>query len=309
MRLKRLLASAVLLVFAFGVVGCALFQKNAAVVNGEGIPMSKVDDELNKIAAQHKTAEQKKIFQQQKKEIQKTILDDLINKKLYEQEAEKMNIEVTDKEVDKEIESTKKRFPSESAFNKALKDANFTMDDLKEFIKNSLLTKRVNEKVTGKITITDKEVKDYFDKNSTQFKDPEQVKVSHILVKTEDEAKSIKSEIDSGAITFEDAAKKYSTDPGTKDKGGDLGFVQKGQMAPEFETAAFGLAIGVISDPVKTQFGYHLIKVFEKKEARQKTFDEVKSSIEQMLKAQKESDKVKKWLDGIKKKSTIKKNI
>lgn len=304
MRLKRFLILAAMAFLVWGVVGCNLFAKKAAIVNGDPIYMSEVDKQLERISAQHKTAEQKKAFTQQKAQIQKQILDILVDQKLYEQQAEKLGVKVTDQEVENEVNRTKKRFPSEAEFAKALKDAQMTLDDLREFTKNRLLQERVNNKVVGKITVTDAEMQDYYEKNKDQFKDPEQVKVSHILVKTEDEAKKIRAEI-VGGLDFAEAAKKYSTDAATKTKGGDLGFVQKGVMAAEFEQAAFALGIGEVSQPVKTQFGWHLIKVFEKKAERQKTYDEVKESLKQMLEAQKKSDKIQKWLEGIRKKSKI----
>lgn len=299
----------VVAIAVLGVIfGPRLFAKTAAIVNGEKILMNEVDKQLDRIAAQHKTAEQKKAFVKQKKQIQKQILDILIDQTLYKQEAEKMGIKVTDQEVENEVNRTKKRFPSEAEFAKALKDAQMTLDDLREFTRNRLIAERVNKKVVGKVTVTDQEAKDYYEKNKEQFKQPEQVKVSHILLKTEDEAKKVLSEIQ-GGLDFAEAAKKYSTDPASKSRGGDLGLVQKGMMAPEFDQAAFALGVGEVSQPVKTQFGWHLIKVFEKKEASQKSYDEVKSSVEQMLKAQKESDKIRKWLEGVKKKSKIEKYI
>lgn len=296
---------AALLVIGLTTAGCTLFQKKAATVNGDAIPMSEVESQLNKIASQHKTKEQKEIFKKQEKEFRKSILDQLINDKLYEQEAEKMGIKVTDKAVDDEVARTKKRFQSEDAFNKALKDAQFTMDELKDFIRINLIRKKVNEKVVGKITLSDADAKDYYDKNKEQFKEPEQVHLYQIQVKTEEDARKVYDEI-AGGSDFGEAAKKYSTDPLSKDKGGDVGFQQKGMMPTELETAAFSIALNEVSQPIKTQLGFHVIKVTEKKDARQKTYDEVKSSIDQMLKAQKETDKVRKWLEGIKKKSTIK---
>lgn len=276
----------------------------AAIVNGDPIYMSEVDKQLEWISAQHKTAEQKKAFAQQKRQIQKQILNILIDQKLYEQQAEKLGVKVTNQEVENEVNRTKKLFSSEAEFAKALKDAQMTLDDLREFTKNRLLQERVNNKVVGKITVTDQEMQDYYEKNKDQFKEPEQVKVSHILVKTEDEAKKIREEI-VGGLDFAEAAKKYSTEAATKRKGGDLGFVQKGVMAAEFDQAAFALDVGQVSQPVKTQFGWHLIKMFEQKEARDRSFDEIKASLERMLKAQTESDIIRMWLDQTKADSDI----
>jgi len=309
MNFKKVAAAAVLGLFVFSGVGCNLFAKKAATVNGSPIYMSEVDKQMDRITKQHKTAEQEKAFQAQKKQIQGQILDLLIEEELYTQQADEMKISVTDKQVEDEVNRTIKRFPSQAEFDKALKDAGMTMDDLREFTKTRLLTEAVNKKVVGTVKVTEAEAKEYYEKNPTQFKDPEKIKVSHILVATEEEGKAIIAEINGGK-DFAEVAKEKSTDPGSKTNGGDLGYVQKGVMAAEFEAAAFALEPGAMTAaPVKTSFGWHVIKVFEKTAEKQRTYDESKASIDQMLKAQKESAKIKTWLDGVKKKATIKKNI
>lgn len=309
MSFRKIAAIIVLSAFALTTVGCSLFTKKAATVNGSVIPMSAVTKQMDRITKQHKTAEQEKAFKAQKTQIQKQILDLLIDEELYKQEADTLKITVTDAQVEAEVNRTIKRFPSQSEFDKALKDAGMTMDDLRAFTKTRMITEKVNAKVVGTVKVTEAEAKDYFDKNPAQFKDPEKIKVSHILVKTEAEAIAVIDEINGGK-DFADVAKEKSTDPASKANGGDLGYVQKGVMAAEFETAAFALAVGEMTQaPVKTQFGYHVIKVFDKTAEKQKTFDESKASIEQMLKAQKESAKVKTWLDGVKKKAKITKYL
>ncbi len=309
MSLKKVAALAILGLFAFATVGCNLFAKKAATVNGTPIYQSAVDKQMNRITKQHKTAEQEAAFKKQKAQIQKQIVDLLVDEEIYNQEGAKLNIKVTDAQVEKEVTATVKRFPSQKDFDKALSDAGMTMQDLRDFTKNRMITDAVNKKVVGTITVSAKEVKDYYDKNTAQFKDPEKIKVSHILYPGDAaglaKAQEAITKLNNGA-DFAELAKAESTDPSTKANGGDLGFVQKGVMAAEFETAAFALAVGEWTQaPVKTQFGYHVIKVFDKTPEKQKTFEESKSSIEQMLKSQKESAKIKTWLDGVKKKAKI----
>lgn len=305
---------AVALVLVVAVAGVVVWQmgffaKKAATVDGSPIFMSEVQDQLDRISTQHKTAEQKKAFEQQKKQITAQILDLLIDEKVYVLQADKLGIKVTDKEVEDEVARTIKRFPSQAEFDKALKDAGMTMDDLRDFTRTRLITDKVNKKVVGTVTVTSADAKEYYDKNQAQFKDPEKVKASHILVKTEEEAKAVIDEINNGA-DFVEVAKVKSTDPASKANGGDLGFVQKGVMVPEFEAAAFALQPGEMTQtPVKTQFGWHVIKVTERTAEKQRSYEESKASIEQMLKSQKESAKIKAWLDGVKKKMTIKKLI
>jgi foldase protein PrsA len=310
-KLVIIIAVALLLVVAVaGVVAWQmnLFAKKAATVDGSPILMSDVQSQLDRISAQYKTAEQKKSFEQQKKQITTQILDLLIDEKVYVIQADTMKITVTDKEVETEVNKTIKRFPSQAEFNKALKDAGMTMDDLRAFTKTRMITDKVNKKIVGTVTVTDKEAKAYYDANPAQFKDPEKVKVSHILVKTEEEAKAIQTQIIDGG-SFADIAKEKSTDPASKANGGDLGYIQKGVMVPEFETAAFGMNAGDPPQVVKTQFGWHVITVTDRTAEKQKTYEESKASIDQMLKSQKESTKIKAWLDGVKKKMVIKKYI
>lgn len=313
MSLKKVAAIAILGLFAFAAVGCNLFAKKAATVNGTPIYMSAVTKQMDRITKQHKTAEQQKAFDKQKAQIQKQILDLLIDEEVYNQEGAKLNINITAAQITAEVNATIKRFPSQKDFDKALSDAGMTMQDLNDFTKNRMITDAVNKKIVGTSTVTAKEIKDYYDKNTAQFKDPEKIKVSHILYSGDaaglQKAQEAIVKLNNGA-DFAELAKAESTDPSTKANGGDLGLVQKGVMAAEFETAAFALAPGEWTQaPVKTQFGYHVIKVFEKTPETQKTFDESKASIEQMLKSQKDSAKIKTWLDGVKKKDKIVKYI
>jgi parvulin-like peptidyl-prolyl isomerase len=139
----------------------------------------------------------------------------------------------------------------------------------------------------NKINITDEELLDYFNKNKDSFFEPEKVHALHILVETEEEANNILNKLKEGIIDFAELAKEKSIDPSAKN-GGDLGFFARGQMVKEFEDAAFSLKPGEISGIVKTEFGYHIIKCIEKKEAYNPTFEEAKENINNVLKNQKE---------------------
>jgi parvulin-like peptidyl-prolyl isomerase len=306
MKFKKAFVLGLLSFFVFGVVGCTLFAKVAANVDGEKIYVSDVDKELDRIAAQHQTPDQKKAFEQQKKRVQRQVVEIFIDQALYRKEAERLKIKVTDKEVEAQVEQTKKRFPTEAEFSQALKSANLTMNDLRDLIRNRLITERVNKKVIGPIKVTDEEMRSYYEANKDQFKQPEQVKVSHILVKTEAEAKDLLAKI-KGGEDFAKLAKEKSTDPTTKDKGGDLGFVQRGGIfGAEFDQLAFSLPAGEVGGPIQTQFGWEIVKAFEKKPEVQRTFEESKADTEKILKNQKESTKAREWLEKVRKKARIK---
>lgn len=145
-----------------------------------------------------------------------------------------------------------------------------------------LLTQVTINKVLSEVTVTDEEVEKYYEDNKENFKEEGTVSAKHILVDTEEQAKEIHEEISSEKISFEDAAMKYSSCP-SKEEGGNLGVFKKGMMVPEFEEVAFNSEVGSVSAPVQTQFGYHLILVENKNEAKEKSFDEVKASVVNQL--------------------------
>lgn len=150
--------------------------------------------------------------------------------------------------------------------------------DAIESISKEVITSMAINKILSDITVTDDEVKKYYEDNKEAFGQPATVSARHILVETEEEAKKAKEEIESESISFGDASMKYSMCPSNQ-QGGNLGEFSKGMMVPEFEEAAFTAEIGVVTEPVKTQFGYHLILVDAKNEASIKSFDEVKDGV------------------------------
>jgi len=166
---------------------------------------------------------------------------------------------------------------------------------------NALLAQEyMKENVEGKVKVTDKEVKNYYKKHKSEFVQPEQVRARHILVKVPakadkkqwEEARKKAEMIRAKALKGEDFAKlaqKYSDDPGSKGRGGDLGYFQKGRMVPEFEQAAFALKEGQISQPVKTTFGYHIIKSEGKKPSKQESFKDVQQKIRRKLEREKQN--------------------
>lgn len=165
-----------------------------------------------------------------------------------------------------------------------------------EKLKKELLTQMIINKILSEVTITDAEALAYYNENQEMFKDPETVAAKHILVDSEEKINEIREEITSGRISFEEAARKYSSCP-SSEQDGNLGEFSKGMMVPEFEEAAFGLNIGEISEAVKTQFGYHLIKLEGKNEAKIKPFDEVKKSVVDQLIQERQQ---KKYMDFVK---------
>ena len=231
----------------------------------------------------------------------KPILSQMISEILIQQKAEEEKVKVKAKEIDAKIEEFKKRFPNEKVFNQQLARRNMTIEKLKRQIENQLLMERLISKA---MAVTDEEIKDYFEKNKARFGKPEEIKARHVLVKTEEEAKEILKQLKKG-VNFAKLAKKRSADHATKDKGGDLGFFSRRTMTPAFEKAAFALEVGKISGVVKSSYGYHIIKVEEKKPAKVATLKSVKKEIKKILTQQKIRVKRSTWFQDLKKKAQI----
>lgn len=170
-------------------------------------------------------------------------------------------------------------------------------------MKKSLLSQYAVNKLLNPITVSEEEAKAYFEAHKDEFKAKESATASHILVPTEEEANNILDEINNG-LDFADAARKYSTCP-SKDAGGVLGEFGRGQMVPEFENAVFNMAVGEISKPVQTQFGFHIIKVTEKKDASDVNFESVADQVKRVCVANKQNATYMAKQDELKGKYTI----
>jgi peptidyl-prolyl cis-trans isomerase C len=171
---------------------------------------------------------------------------------------------------------------------------------VEEFKKITLVTELFEKDVMAKAKVSDQEAKDYYDKHKEEFAPTTQIKASHILVKTEGEAKKVLERLKKGE-KFADIAKAVSIDKGSAVNGGELGYFSKGQMVPEFEKAASSMNIGDISIPVMTQFGYHIIKVTDKKKGAVIEFEKIKDMISQKLSGEKQKEAFEQYITELKK--------
>lgn len=169
-----------------------------------------------------------------------------------------------------------------------------------EISKREIITQLAIENVVKAVEVNDEDLQNYYNSNKNRFKTPEMISASHILVNSEELANEVSEKIN-GGMSFEDAATEYSTCP-SKAQGGNLGEFGRGQMVPEFENAAFALELNTLSKPVKTQFGYHLIKVNSKKEAGEKPFADVKDMIKTQLLQEKQAAKYMEFTEKLKEK-------
>lgn len=277
---KKLVFIIGVLILAIGVFLSLALSKDKAIAKINGDAISK--DELYDVMVKQYGA---------------ATVEQLIADKIVASEAKKQKITISDEELNKEVDKLKESYGGEEAFEQVLASNNTTVDVLKEDLKNYLTMRKLIE---PQIEITDEELKTYFDENKDSLGEAEQVKASHILIEDESTAKEIKQKLADGA-DFAELAKEYSTDEGSKENGGELGFFPRGTMVTEFEDVAFSLPINEISDPVKSDYGYHIIKVEEKKEAKEANFDDSKAAIKETLIDEKMESEYTTWLEGKKK--------
>lgn len=172
-------------------------------------------------------------------------------------------------------------------------------------MKESMLKQFNIKTLIDSVEVAEQDAKEFYEENPSYFKTPEQIQASHILVESEEEAIKIKSEID-GGLSFEEAAAKYSSCP-SSENGGDLGFFQKGQMVPEFENAAFTISPNTVSEPVQTQFGYHLILKTNHKEGGVQELPMVINQIMHQLLIQKQNEVYLNKVEELKSKYNVEK--
>jgi foldase protein PrsA len=196
-----------------------------------------------------------------------------------------MNVEVTDKELQERVKQIKTQVGGQKKFDKLLEQQGYTMEALQAQLTASMLQSKVQQKVVDSIKVSAKQLQDYYNEHKDQFQQGATVDARHVLVKTEAEAEKVRDllEADGSDANWKKVANQYSTDTGTKAKGGGLGSFPKGRMVKAFDKAAFGLEVDEISVPVKTQYGWHVIQVTKKTPASEQTFEQAKSMIEQTL--------------------------
>ncbi len=234
------------------------------------------------------------------------IADQLIGSRLLLQQAKKGETSIDDKSINEILNKIKANFPDEKSFKETLNITGDSEETLKVKIKDDLLLREfLNKNFYSKYSISEANAQKYYEENIDSFKTNDEVKASHILFDTNDEAKAkdVLTEIKNGA-SFEEMAETHSKCP-SKSNGGDLGFFGKGMMVKEFEQAAFDTEVGKITDLVKTQFGYHIIKVTDKKTAGVSKFEDVKDELISHLSEDISNMRIEEFIDNLRKDSDI----
>ena len=275
-----------------------------AVVNG--VPVTKTDLEglIARAKATYKT--QKRAFPKagtpDYQSLQTQAVAFLVQRAEYDNRAEELKLTVTDKEIDARIEQVKKQSfgGSQAKLDKQLKEQGYTKESLRADIKAQLLSEKIYDAVTKDAKVTDTEIAKYYQQNKSQYSQAESRDVRHILVKTKAQANKIYDELKAGG-NFAALAKKYSTDPGSKDSGGKLTII-RGQTVAPFDTTAFQLTTNQISKPVKTQYGYHVIQPLSDVRPPTTTpLKDAKPQIEAQLLDKAKNDAITKWTNDVKK--------
>lgn len=278
----------------------------AAVVNGEEISMQELDQfagTQNLIMTLYRSNPeftqvllQTEAGQDVITEFQKVKLDQLISQKLLAQEAEEREITLSEEEqteiFNKQLEGIKEQNNLDDAkLEEALQQQGIeSIDAYKERFfevnKESLIINKLQENIRGQAEVTEEEMKSYYDKNKANFEYQEQVKASHILLEDKETAEEVMTKLENGG-DFTELAQEYSTGP-SAEQGGDLGYISKDQnIAQPFKEAVFALDTGEMSQIVETQYGFHIIKATDRREAGVRSYEEVKDQIKQQLQNQK----------------------
>jgi len=284
-----------------------------ARVNGEAVNKTEFDRAVSALEARNGGP----VPAPQRDRVLRQVLDQIVDYKLLIQEGRARKIEATDAEVDARMKEIQAQFPTEDAFKQMLTARKTTLEQVRSDIRQDITVQKLIENaIADKVAVKPEQVTDFYTKNPDQFKQPERVRASHILImvpkdsdaavktsartKAADILKDVKAGKDFAAL-----AKQHSQDPGSAPKGGDLGFFQQGQMVGPFNDVAFKLTPGQVSDLVETEFGFHIIKVAEKQPARTVPLDEVRPQLEQYLEKTNREQQTDAFVNGLKTKGKI----
>ena len=278
------------------VAGAELVDRVAAVVNNQVIAWSEVEQraapELQRVAAERDPARRGKLREQ----VMRAAVEQLVGDKLLDVEVREFNIDVTDAELDVALEDVRRQNNREpEQFVQLLAEEGYTLESYKAFMRKHLARlKLVNLKVRSRVKVSEEDLRaEYARFSRMEGEDPE-VHARHILVKVdpgapaekvkaaEEKAQALAAEARRPGVDFVELAKAKSEGPSAPD-GGDLGFFKRGMMVPEFDKVAFTLQPGEVSDPVRTRFGFHVIRVDERRAAEVAPFEDVKDQLRERL--------------------------
>lgn len=336
-KLKKIIATVAICTMAVSIMGCKMIEKTPeaiqntvlAKVGDEKITKGDIDKELKQYIDALKQQygddyESNEQIKQQLVQDKKQALNNLVTQKILLQEATTLNLKPSDDELDKKVNDTidqyKDQYSGEGQFEKLLEQIGLTEDQFKELIRNQNIMQAVQEDIIKDVTVSDDDIQSYYDENKdSEFTESAGATVAHILVaeknddgsidfdKSLEKANELKAKIDAGA-DFAEVAKESSVDTVTAVNGGSLGFVEYNstQYVTEFMDGFKGLKEGEVSEPVKSKFGYHIIKATGLKDSEVTQFDKVKDQIKSKLLQQKQQAVFNSKIEGWKKDLNVK---
>jgi parvulin-like peptidyl-prolyl isomerase len=310
MRLRYLSILAPLGALAFaGCGGDSGGVPSNAVAVVESCDASVTKNDFNQVLDQAKTNYEKNKQKfpgpgtQEYRAVQDQIVNYLVLREGYICEGKDMGIEVTDEEIDKRLDELVQQYykGDKKKFEEALKEQGVSEPQLRRELTMQIYQKKIFDQVTGDVKVTDEEIREYYTKNKSQYETPATRTVRHILVKKKALASTIEQQLRSGA-SFEQLVKQYSQDPGSKKTGGKLTDLAQGQTVPPFDKVAFSIKTNAISEPVKTQFGFHIIQALTAvKPADTSTLAEVRDQVREVVSQTKKTEAGQKWSEDFRK--------
>lgn len=277
------------------------------VVDGTAITRKEFDRMMKSQKLQAKQSQQDfpKKGSKEYKELTSNLVDAFVTQKLIQNQAKKLGITASKKEIDKSVDEIKQQVAQgdEKQFKEAMKRYGYTIELVRRDQTAEVIGRKLYERIVSDVKISDADVKKYYEDNPDKFTTKESRDVAHILVDLKDKKKAdeLYEQLKGGdKKLFTKLAKKYSTDPGSKEKGGLYANTQQGQMVPEFDKVTFDLKTGEVSRPVKTQFGWHIITArSDIKPATKKKFSEVKEEIRAQLKSENEGSRYQEYQTNV----------
>ncbi|NPV26914.1 MAG: hypothetical protein HPY81_05530 [Firmicutes bacterium] len=299
------------LILLVGLAGCSTTKETVGQVNGEAITKKEFEQRVSDLQRmyeqQYGIKFEDESGQKLMDSLKEMVLDQLVAEKLLLQEAKKQGLKVKDQEVKDRLNQDKQMVGGEQEFQKILKEElKISEREYKKYLADQLLIEKLYDQVIADVKVDESEVKNYYDQNKGLFVTPEQWHVRHILLPTKEEAEQVIKDLKGGA-DFAKLASEKSTDPTAKENQGDLGYIDEDtNFVPEFKQAAFALKAGEFTiQPVKTDYGFHVIKVEDRRPARQQTYEEAKNQIESELTRQKQTEKFHRFVEELKQKANI----
>jgi peptidyl-prolyl cis-trans isomerase C len=283
-----------------------------ARVNGEAINKAELQDAITSLEGQAG----RPVPAEERDQVFRAVLDQLVTGHVLLQETRNRKVTVPDAEIESRIGELRQRFQTEDEFTKALASRNLTLEKIRgELRKQLAIEKMIENEVTPQVTVNDQDVKNFYDQNPAQFQQPEQFRASHILVMvaqgaTPEQKQEARTKIEGvlkelqGGKDFAELAKAHSQD-GSAPQGGDLNFFTRGQMVEPFQKAVESLQVGQVSGVVETQFGFHIVKLTDKKAGRTVPLAEVNKKIADYLVAQQKQQRASGFVESLRAKSKV----